>query len=478
MTRIAITGGRVLTMDPERRVLEPGTVVVEDQFIAQVGSPDDVDIRGAEIIDATGMAVLPGFVNTHTHVPQILLRGGASHDRNLLEWLHNVLYPGLAAYTDDDIRVGTLLYCAEALRSGITTVVDNEDVRPNDFARAGAAGIGAFTDAGIRAIYARMYFDAPRAELEELVATIHAKAPGAVRMDESASTDHVLADLDQLITRHDRTADGRIRVWPAPAIPFMVSEKGMKAAQEIAASRTDGWTMHVSEDPVEARVHSMNAPEYLHHLGCLDDRLLAAHCVHIDSRDIRLFRQHDVKISTQPVSNSYLAAGIAPVPEMLAHGVTVGIGTDDANCNDSVNLISDMKVLALIHRAAHRDASIITPEKIIEMATIDGARCIGMADQIGSLEAGKRADIITLDLRHAQTTPAHDLAATIVFQAYGNEVNDVLVNGSVVMRDRVLSFLPTPQEEKALYDDASERSAAMLARAGLTGTRTWQTLGS
>lgn len=478
MSRIAVTGGRVLTMDAERRVLEPGTVLIEDQFIAAVGAPESIDVGDAEIIDVTGMAVLPGFVNTHTHVPQILLRGGASHDRGLLDWLFNVLYPGLAAYSDEDIRVATLLYSAEALRSGITTVVDNEDVRPADFAGAGAAGIGAFTDAGIRAIYARMYFDAPRAELDGLAATLRAKSPQTPGSDQSASTDHVLADLDRLISRHDRTANGRIRVWPGPAIPFMVSEKGMRAAQEIAATRTGGWTMHVSEDPVEARLHWMNAPEYLHDIGCLDHRLLAAHCVHIDSRDVRFFRQHDVKVSTQPVSNSYLAAGIAPVPELLANGVCVGIGTDDANCNDSVNLISDMKVLALIHRAAHRDASIITPEKILEMATIDGARCIGMDGEIGSLEVGKRADLITLDLRHAQTVPAHDLAATIVFQAYGNEVDTVLVDGAVVVRGRVLSFLPTPEDEHALFTDAAERSTAILARSGIAGTRPWRRLGA
>lgn len=478
MSRTAVIGGRVMTMDPERRVLEPGTVVIEDQYIAEVGAPDEVDVTGAEVIDAAGMAVLPGFVNTHTHVPQILLRGGASHDRSLLDWLFNVLYPGLAAYSDSDIRVATLLYSAEALRAGITTVVDNEDIRPGDFAGAGAAGIGAFTDAGMRAIYARMYFDEARPELDGLVSTLRSRAPETPSADQSTSTDHVLADLDRLIRVHDGTAGGRIRVWPAPAIPFMVSEKGIRAAQELAAHRTGGWTMHVSEDPIEARLHWMNAPEYLHDLGCLDSRLLAAHCVHIDSRDIRFFRQHDVKVSTQPVSNSYLAAGVAPVPELLANGVCVGIGTDDANCNDSVNLISDMKTLSLLHRAVHRDASIITPEKVLEIATIDGARCIGMDHEIGSLEPGKRADLITLDLRHAQMVPAHDLAATIVFQAYGNEVDTVLVDGAVVMRDRVLSFLPSPEDEQALFADAAERSGAILARSGIAGRRSWRPLGA
>lgn len=478
MTRIAFVGGRILTMDAQRRMINGGTVVVEDQFIAEVGPTESVDVRGAEVIDASGMAVLPGFINTHTHVPQILLRGGASHDHGLLPWLHNVLYPGLAAYSNEDIRVATLLYCAEALRSGITTVVDNEDIRPADFGPAADAGIAAFAAAGIRAIYARIYFDAPRAELTELVSTIQANAPDLTRVDESADTDHVLADMDRLIARHDRSAGGRIRVWPGPSIPFMVSERGIRAAQKMAETRTGGWTMHVSEDAMERDVHRMNTPEYLHNLGLLDHRLLAAHCVHIGQRDVRLLRHHGVKISTQPVSNSYLGAGIAPVPELLASGVCVGLGTDDANCNDSVNMIADMKVLALTHRALHQDASIITPEKILEMATIDGAKCIGMADQIGSIEAGKRADLITISLRHPQMVPAHDLAAAIVFQAYGNEVNDVVVDGAVVMRDRVLAFLPTPQQESDLLNDAADRSAAILAKARIMADRPWRTIGA
>jgi atrazine chlorohydrolase/5-methylthioadenosine/S-adenosylhomocysteine deaminase/melamine deaminase len=464
-------------MDPERRILEPGTVVIEDEHIAAVGLPELVEVpTGATVIDAAGKAVLPGFVNAHSHVPQILLRGGASHDRGLLDWLFNVLYPGLAVYTPEDIHAATLLYCAEALRAGITTVVDNEDASPADFARVGKASVDAFTQAGIRAVYARMFFDKTRPEMDELLGAVMAKEPAVRHVSVNASLDNILDGLEDLIRRHHGSAGGRIQVWPGPSIPFLLSEKGIHASQRLAEEHNTMWTMHVSEDAIERQVHWMSTPEYLHNTGCLDQRLLAAHCVHVDERDIRFFLQHDVKVSTQPVSNAYLASGVAPVPAMLTAGVTVGMGTDDANCNDSVNLISDMKVLALMHRAVHGDASVITPEKILEMATIDGARAVGMDRDIGSIEVGKKADLITIDLRTPQTTPAHDLAATIVFQAYGSEVDNVLVNGEIVMRDRQLAFLDG-QDEHAFLDDAAARSARILRDSGIAGTRAWRTVG-
>jgi atrazine chlorohydrolase/5-methylthioadenosine/S-adenosylhomocysteine deaminase/melamine deaminase len=354
--------------------------------------------------------------------------------------------------------------------------VDNEDISPADFARVGKAAIDGFTDAGIRAVYARMFFDMARPELDDLLGAIMAKEPAVHHVSVNASLDHSLDGLEELIRRHHGSAGGRIQVWPGPSIPFLLSEKGIHASQRLARDHDTMWTMHVSEDAIERQVHWMNTPEFLHNTGCLDDRLLAAHCVHIGERDIRFFGQHKVKVSTQPVSNSYLAAGVAPVPALLTAGVTVGIGTDDSNCNDSVNLISDMKVLALLHRAVHADASIITPEKILEMATIDGARAVGMESDIGSIEVGKKADLITLDLRTPQTTPAHDLVATIVFQAYGSEVDNVLVDGEIVMADRRLRFLEG-QDEAAFLADAASRSVRVLRDSGIAGSRNWRTVG-
>ena len=474
----AIIDGTIVTMDDERRVIEGGTVLIEDNEISAVGERNTVDIPdGAEVLNASGTAVLPGLVNAHTHVPQILLRGGASHDRDLLDWLFNVLYPGLAVYTRDDIRVATLLYCVEALRSGITTIVANEDVSPQDFEYAAGPAIDAYEQAGIRTMYGRMYFDIAPEALSGLVGSIMAKEQHVKHVDVLADTDQILTQLDELIKKYHGRGNGRIQVWPAPAIPFLVTERGMRAASEIAHQNGTMWTMHLAESFVEERVHWMSATEYCRNLGVLEPELLVAHCVHTNARDVRLLRAFDVKVSTQPGSNSYLASGIAPVPLMLAHGVTVGVGTDDANCNDSVNLIGDLKTLSLIHRAVHQDASIITPEKALEMVTIDGARAVGLGSEIGSIEVGKQADIITVDLMLPQMTPHNNIPATLVFQANGSEVRDVMVGGQWRISSGQPTFLDSNDYQDLLVD-AQVRADGIFERSGINANREWTTRGT
>jgi cytosine/adenosine deaminase-related metal-dependent hydrolase len=475
---LAITGGRVLTMDVARRVLEPGTILVEDDCIAAIGPESEIVVPpDAENIDARGMAVFPGLVNAHSHVAQILLRGGASPDRDLFDWLFNVLYPGLAVYEPADVEVATRLYCVEALRHGVTTVVDNEDGgvgRYDDFA---AASIRAFTECGMRAIYARMYADAPHPGLGERIAAVLAKEPQVQHVDVIEPLARIVNDLDRIMRRHHGCANGRISVWPSPGSPVSVSVDGLHAAQRLAAQHGTSWALHLAEAAAEEVALTMTPTEFLHDHGCLDARLLAGHCVHVDDRDIRLLARAGSRVSTQPVSNGYLGSGIAPVPEMLASGITVGVGTDDACCNDSVNLLSDIKTLVVLHKAARRDASALTAERALEMVTVDGAKAVGLASDIGSLEVGKKADIVMADLRRAQTTPAHDLAATLVFQAGGSEVDTVLVDGSIVIRGGRPTFL-TPEEEQLLYEDATDRAARILARAGMRGTRPWRVVGA
>jgi len=206
--------------------------------------------------------------------------------------------------------------------------------------------------------------------------------------------------------------------------------------------------------------------------GMLDDRMLASHAMNMGAADVSLLKAADAKVSVQPVSSAYLAMGMTPLMELLEQQVTVGIGTDDVNCNESVNLFSDMKMLALLWRVIESSPSAISPEKVIEMATIDGARAIGMADRIGSLEVGKLADVITVDLRTAQTTPMHHVPTTLVFGTYGTEVDTVIVDGKVVMERRQLAAVSS-DEMSALYADASVRSRSIYARSGVQSNRVW-----
>ena len=227
------------------------------------------------------------------------------------------------------------------------------------------------------------------------------------------------------------------------------------------------WTMHVAEDERERVQHMMGAVEYLDSVGALDERLLAAHCIDVSDREIRLLAESGTRVSTQPASNAFLGAGVAPVPRMLRAGIPMGIGTDDANCSDAVDLFGSMKLLALLHRAVSRDPGAISPQRVVEMATIEGARVLGMDDLIGSSEVGKRADLVILDLEEPRMTPAADLYAALVFLQPTVAVRTVIVDGRVVVERGVPTFLGADGDLAALVREASERSRGIADRARL-----------
>jgi atrazine chlorohydrolase/5-methylthioadenosine/S-adenosylhomocysteine deaminase/melamine deaminase len=470
----AITGGTVVTVDQTRRVLTPGTVLIEGEHISAVGPADQIVVPpDATVIDAAEMAVLPGLINAHTHAPAILLRGtAASQDRSLFDWLINVLYPGLAAFDIDDLKTAITLYSLEALRSGTTSVVDNQDGFPDHTFEAGSASIDVYSAAGMRAFYAPMMFDQSSDSRDAFVASIAAKEPSVNHANFVRPTEQLLRDLERLMRAYNGSFEGRIQVWPAPSHPSTASETVIRASQQLALEHGTMWTMHMANAESTPAGGAPTSTQLLSSGNMLDSRLLASHCTNLDTEDVGLLRAADVKVSVQAVSSSYLAMGMTPLMNLLDQGVTVGMGTDDANCNDSVNLLSDMKIMTLLWRALESNPSAISPEKAIEMATIDGAHAIGMGQHIGSIEVGKLADIITVDLRHAQTTPSHHVATTIVFGTYGGEVDTAIINGEVVMRHRKVRFLSQEQED-SLYDEASARSSDIHARSGVRSSRAW-----
>jgi atrazine chlorohydrolase/5-methylthioadenosine/S-adenosylhomocysteine deaminase/melamine deaminase len=478
MPDIIIKHGSVLTMDKERRIIDDGAVVISGSKIEATGKSKEIlgKYRADTIIDAVDKIVMPGFINVHTHVIQILLRGGLSQDRELYDWLFNVLYPGLAVYTGEDASVATTLYCAEAIRSGITTIVDNEDQGRSD--ECAVATIKEFARTGIRAVYAREFFDFNPPHMGKLVEATMSKAPGVKHAQDLFETsEQAIAHTESLMDRFHNSENGRIQVWPAPSIPDTTTEKGLLQALELAKKHDVMVAIHLAEAPLEANMYGMTSTEFLYSIGFLHPRILAAHCVWINDRDIRLLKINDVKVAHCPVSNLYLASGIAPISKMVTQGVTVGIGTDDANCNESVNMIQAMKIAALVQRGVTKDASALTSEKVVEMSTIDAAKAIGLDREIGSLEAGKKADVIVVDSRHPQLRPLHHIPNGLVYQAYGCEVETVIVDGRIAMKDRKLSFLDG-KEEVSLYREAQKLSSDIARRANLQGLdREWRVLG-
>jgi atrazine chlorohydrolase/5-methylthioadenosine/S-adenosylhomocysteine deaminase/melamine deaminase len=316
-----------------------------------------------------------------------------------------------------------------------------------------------------------MFLDTTPVELVPYVEAMEAKEP-AVHHDPEPFEEPAVAlgRIQSLIDRHHGSGDGRIQVWPSPGIAVFCTREALLGARDLARRNGTMLTIHVAESNFDARQHGVSSVEYLASIGFLGPDVLAGHCVQLDANDIRMLRVLDVKVANNVVSNMFLASGIAPVAELVLAGVTVGIGTDDCNCNTSVNMLSDLKFAALAQKVRYRNSAAITAEKVIEMATIDGARAVGLEREIGSIEKGKKADFILLDLRHPQNVPVFSIPSVLVYQAYGNEVDTVVVNGRVLMEGRRLVMLG-PEAERELLDEVQSAAEAIVERAGMQSIR-------
>jgi len=468
MRDLFIKNAIVLTMNSSYGVIENGYVKVQGSTIVDIGpmskfkktSEDDV-----KVIDAKGKLVMPGLINVHGHVADILLRGGLSQNRSLYDWLLNVLYPGIEACTTEDVRIGTTLYVDEAIRSGITTIVDNEDFpSPKNH----KAMIHIFKRVGIRTIFGRMFSDnPPPATLLQHYQAMAAKSPEVKHVEDYLiqDTKHALRETENLIKEFN-SHDDLIKVWPSPFNPAWCTKEGLLASLDLANRYNTGITIHLAETPIESKPLGMSSTEYLNSIKFLNPKLLAAHCVWLDDKDIRLMKKNGVKVAHQPSANMYLASGFAPIPKMLLAGITVGLGTDDANDNDSVNIMNEMRAAALTHKANMHDASCITSDQVLEMATIMGARAVGMGSQIGSLEVRKKADIIILNLDAPHLRPIHHIPSVLTYQARGNEIETVIVNGKILMENGKLTWL-NENEEATLLDKAQQSSSDVKDRAHL-----------
>ncbi|MGH2358587.1 MAG: amidohydrolase [Candidatus Limnocylindria bacterium] len=470
---LLITGAHVVTVDAERRVLNPGYVAVSGHDIESVGLQSDCPYQDAEhVTNAAGKVLLPGFINAHTHALHSLMRGGLSDDRVLYDWLLNVVRPGLSVYTEEDVRIAATLFCIESIRSGITTFVDNAEFIASRFDMAADVTIDTYKQFGVRAIYARMFYDTLPAGLENYAIAVESKEPEIVRQDELLEeTSAALESIGALIKRHHGSGDGRIQVWPSPGVAVLCTREGLLGAKQLAQSYGAMVTIHVAESAFDRFQAGVSSVEYLASIGFLGPDVLAGHCVQIDENDIRILRNLGVKVANNAVSNLFLGSGVAPVAEMQAAGIVVGLGTDDGNCNCSTNIISDMKIAALAQKGKYRHPTAVTAEKALEMSTIDGARAVGMEDMIGSIEAGKKADLVLIDLSsRAHLVPMFNVPSVLVYQAMGDEIDTVIVDGQILMEGGILRGLSLEQEREILHD-AQRASEGIVERAGFRRLR-------
>jgi 5-methylthioadenosine/S-adenosylhomocysteine deaminase len=438
---LIVSGGTVVTMGKDRRVIEDGAVAVAGGRIVAVGKRGEVESQYAarEVIDARGRAVIPGLINGHTHVPMTLFRGIAD-DLDLNEWLTKYIFPAEAKnVTEDFVRVGTQLGLAEMIRGGTTTYCDMyyfEDAVADETQRA-----------GVRGVLGETVIDFPVPDNKTW--------PDAMRY-----TDNFV-----------RKWKGNALVTPAiaPHAPYTVSEAHLREVKAFSDRTNAPIVTHVAETRKEVeditRDHGARPVEYLARIGFLGPRDIFAHTVHLTEGELNLLKQNGVGAVHNPQSNMKLGSGVAPVPQMLRAGVAVGLGTDGAASNNDLDMWEEMDTAAKLAKVATFDPKVLSAEEAFAMATITGARALHMDAGIGSLEAGKRADIVVVDLDSLHQTPRYGIYSNLVYATKASDVRTVVIEGRVVMRDRRLLTLNEElikQKARAYRERISRSLSALL----------------
>jgi 5-methylthioadenosine/S-adenosylhomocysteine deaminase len=418
---LIVANGIVLTMDAERRVISPGSVALTGTSIVAVGPSDTVarDFRAKETIDARGRIVMPGLINTHTHAPMVLYRGLAD-DLALMDWLQSYIFPAEAKTVSPAfVRTGTHLAALEMIRSGTTTYVDMYYFE-EEIARA-------TKEAGLRGVLGQSIIEFPVPD---------AKTPA----DSLKRTEAFIKQYQQ---------DELIVPAVAPHSVYTLDASILKQARDLAARHQVPLLIHLAETEAENGLsqqrHQARPVAALTALGFWGPHVIAAHAVWIQPDEIAVLQKNGVGVSHNPESNMKLASGTAPVVDFLKNGLALGLGTDGAASNNDLDMFEAMRQAAFLHKLVSKDPRVVSARTALEMATIGGARVIGREKQLGSLEAGKLADLIIVRMDQARQTPMYDPVSHVVYASRGDDVVTTIVNGRVVMRDGKVLTLDEPQ---------------------------------
>jgi len=446
----------IVTMNKRLDILRDAFVVVENGIITNLAlsakskpPPDD------EIVDGRGFALFPGLVNTHTHSFQSLIRG-LGDDRILKDWLHEVTLPAAANLHPMHAYAGALLTFAMSVTSGVTTTLDYAYALP----RAGVADaiIKASNDAGVRLVFGRGVTDTGEKY----------GVPNELIEDVSKS----LKDIDRLASEHERK-NGMVRIWASPLTMWTISRDGLETLSDYVREKRIPVSVHLEETPfdVESAKDSLGekALPALQSSGLLEGKILGVHCVYIDSNDLQIMERHKVAVSHNPLSNMYLSSGVAPVPAMLKKGLCLSIGLDGPASNNSQDMVEGLKATALLHKVTSPgNPTIMTAGQVLRMATIDGARALGLEEEIGSVEVGKKADFFLLDLNTLDTCPCYDPISTLVYAASKEDIKQVYVNGVKVCENGSPTLIST----HTIVENAHKACDDLLRLAGIGGRTT------
>lgn len=414
---LVVTGGTVITMDGQRRVLAPGAVAIDGEKIVAVDTPQEIARRykAKDTIRADGAVVMPGLINTHGHAPMVMYRGLAD-DLALMEWLQKYIFPAEGKTVSPEmVRVGTRLAALEMIQSGTTLYTDMYYFE-DEIAKATKA-------AGLRGVLGQSVIGFP-------VADAKTPAEGLARAERFMAAYH---------------GDPLIVATVAPHSMYTVDADSLKATRDLARKFGVPLLTHLAETDTEVTdslaAHKMTPTAYFDSIGFWDTHAVAAHVVHVSDDDLAILKRRGVGVSHNPESNMKLASGTAPLSKMVKAGLDIGLGTDGAASNNDLDMFEAMRQSAFVHKLVENDPTVASAQQMLEMATIGGARVVGMADRLGSLEPGKLADVIVVSMQSARQTPLYNPVSHLVYVTRGDDVRTTIVNGRVLMRDRKMLTL-------------------------------------
>ncbi|TAQ85902.1 hypothetical protein B7494_g5772 [Chlorociboria aeruginascens] len=443
----------IITVNPTRDIILDGAVLVHGHTIADIGKADILRSKhpNEDCVDLSGRIVIPGLISTHMHTAQTLLRGAAD-DLELVSWLCDRIWVLQGNFTVEDGYAAARISIAEMLLTGTTCFLESM------FAdRYGFDGLcRAVEESGIRGCLGKIVMD---------IAT-YAK-DSSWRMHEGlAENEESLQGAVGMWEKWDKAANDRIRVWFGARTPGGVSDGLYKRMTAISREKGIPITMHCAEVRADrAFFHSRSETpmSYCDSVGLLGPSTVLVHVVHLDDSDIAKLAETGTHVSHCPTSNAKLASGICRLPELLESGVNVGLGTDGAPCNNTNDLLQEMKLAAIIHKARSYDPTIISAEKVLEMATIHGAKALGLEDSIGSLEIGKKADFVAIDMRRVHLQPYFSPVSAVVYCVTGRDVELVVVDGKEVVKAGELQTM----NEENVWKEAEKKGTELAKRAGL-----------
>lgn len=432
MSKILISGATVITMESHDSIFDDGEIAVDGQRIVHVGDRGTTpgDFKPEKVINGKDMLAMPGFVNCHTHTAMTLLRSYAD-DLPLMQWLEEKIWPFEAKMEREDIYWGTMLCCLEMIRSGTTTFAD---------------------------MYFHMNTVAKAVEKSGMRADLSRGMIGT-----SPESEKTIAYSRDFVQRWRHQANGRITVRFGPHAPYTCPPDYLKRVIELATEMGVGIHIHLAETGDEINIikekYGTTPIQLMDSIGLFDLPVLAAHCVHLDERDIQILAEKRVGIAHNPESNMKLASGVAPITSLLKAGALVGLGTDGASSNNNLDMLEEMRSAALLQKVSTMDPLALPSFEALSMATANGAKVLGLGDELGLLKKGYKADIILVDTRRPHFYPRHDWMAHMVYASQSADVDTVIIDGEVVMEGRKVLTI----DEDEVYSEVQRRVNRLLS---------------